>query len=428
MAPLDPDPISPQPTPGSGDQLLTDLLNDAKIVAAYAERAGLLKSTALPEAISSVEKLDTLSWGEPVVVKLQTELNATMRDLAPTTMHDLKGRAAPFSGSEVTRYSVGFVICWAIIILFVALGTMSHNYGVSIVKSLEELEGGNSGQRIEDLVRSIVSSTRTLDTVADTAVPSTQGADAVNDGAAQRADYAIASTFLANLDEAKALDEKTFVVVNRASQFITENFLARFVVSPSSTLWEMLNFGAKNDTPLDVPICTEKRQASIAQLYQRPEFGATAMARAIRYSDVEGLSLTCMSEFHYHLRDYPQLESYIGNISLILNVYGLWLLPALYGALGASMYHLRRALNPILPTPPVLRTVNRTIMGSFAGIIIAWFWAPAAQANVDTVSVGFNLFVVAFLIGYSIDVFFTFLDRVLVTATGSIGRLGTAEK
>ena len=219
------------------------------------------------------------------------------------------------------------------------------------------------------------------------------------------------------------------MAVGNANQFMSENFLALAVVSPTSTVKTLLGWQVVNSKQLDPPdskgVCGDDQQNAVAERYERPEFGDTAMAGAIRYNDIEGLSFTCMSGFNYHLRDYPPLQKLIETVNLILNVYGLWLLPALYGALGASMYHLRRALNPILPTPSVLRTINRTIMGAFAGIIIAWFWAPAAQSNVELVNVGFNLFAVAFLVGYGIDVFFTFLDRVLVTATGSIAQLGT---
>ena len=407
------------PEASLGEQLLVEMLDDAKIVAAYVQKAGLLKTTALPEAISAVENLPVLSWGSPAVVRLQTELNATMHDLAPTTVDDLRGASAPFGGSQRTLYNIAFVLFWAVMIFFVALGTLSHNYGVAIVRSLEELQDNNTGQRIEELVRSIVSSSRTVD--PDAPPPDT--------AAAQRTDFAIASTFLANLDEVRTLDQRTFVAVGNANQFMSENFLALAVVSPTSTVKTLLGWQVVNSKQLDPPdskgVCGDDQQNAVAERYERPEFGDTAMAGAIRYNDIEGLSFTCMSGFNYHLRDYPPLQKLIETVNLILNVYGLWLLPALYGALGASMYHLRRALNPILPTPSVLRTINRTIMGAFAGIIIAWFWAPAAQSNVELVNVGFNLFAVAFLVGYGIDVFFTFLDRVLVTATGSIAQLGT---
>ena len=388
--------------------LLQGLIDDAKVAAAYAERAGLLR-TALPQAIADMDQPGEKSWSKDSFVKLQTELNATMRDLAPTTLPDLTGPGAPFS-TQSPRYGIAFVVVWAIMIFIVAWGTLSHNLGVSIRSSLEELKEDDAGIRIEGLVRSVITGTGALDgSTPDDA----QGI--------------IASNFLDSLDQAQEIDEKTYTAVKHATGFLQYSALLYLVIAPFSTIRSLFNFGA-NPNSLEKSICAETRQGFIAGLYSRLRFDDNGIVSTIRHHDVEGLSLTCMRGFNYHLRDYPPLQEYIDNVGLILNVYGLWLLPAFYGALGASMYHLRRTLNPTLPTPPLLRTVNRTILGSFAGIVIAWFWAPAAQANAETINVGFNLFVVAFLIGYSIDIFFTFLDRVLVTATGSIKRLGTTEK
>jgi hypothetical protein len=407
-----------------GDQLLAGLLDDAKIVATYAQRAGLLSSSALPEAISAVENTPVRSWGDKAVVDLQSALNDTMRELAPTTLEDLRSYTAPFTRSKrLTLYNITFVLCWGLMILFVALGTVTHNYGISIVASLEQLQTDDTGRKIGELVRSIVSSAKNAKSL-------TGKEGGITDATTNGADFVIAATFLADLDEARELDEKTFIVESNAKRFIDDNLVAMKLLSPftsvRSLFWPPASQGPA--VQLGKTLCEDQEQKALAESYSRPEFGSTPIASFIRFNSVEAVSLTCMSGFRYHLRDYPSLQSYTGNINLILNVYGLWVLPALYGALGAAMYHLRRALNPILPTPPFLRTVNRTIMGAFAGIIIAWFWAPAAKSNTELVNVGFNLFAIAFLVGYGIDVFFAFLDRVLATATGSIGRLGTSDK
>jgi hypothetical protein len=111
-----------------------------------------------------------------------------------------------------------------------------------------------------------------------------------------------------------------------------------------------------------------------------------------------------------------------------MRLIGLWILPSLYGAIGAMIFHMRVVLNPLLPTPSVVRIIHRVALGGFAGIIIAWFWVPVSQKVPEFSSIGFNLFGMAFLIGFSIDVFFAFLDRAVSVVVGAINRFGRADK
>lgn len=100
---------------------------------------------------------------------------------------------------------------------------------------------------------------------------------------------------------------------------------------------------------------------------------------------------------------------------------GLWLLPPLYGMLGAVIFHMRRLLDPTAPNPAWLQVIFRMILGAFAGTVVVLFWKPPS----DHVSPGdfatLTSFGVAFLAGFSTDVFFQALDRFVTYLSQLVG-------
>jgi len=98
---------------------------------------------------------------------------------------------------------------------------------------------------------------------------------------------------------------------------------------------------------------------------------------------------------------------------------GSWLLPGLYGMLGAVVFHMRRLLDPNLPNPKMLRFVYRIVLGGFGGIVLVWFWIPSGAAPSMTEFAPLTSFGLAFLIGFSSDVFFQVLDRLVAGLSGA---------
>jgi hypothetical protein len=91
-----------------------------------------------------------------------------------------------------------------------------------------------------------------------------------------------------------------------------------------------------------------------------------------------------------------------------------YLLPLLYGWLGACLYVLRKlaqeikALSYTAEQDMLYRL--RIYMGTLAGLIVVWFM-PVAQADPNIKSL--SVFAVALLVGYSIDLLFALLDRII---------------
>ncbi|MGB3338519.1 MAG: hypothetical protein WBA73_15200 [Devosia sp.] len=202
--------------------------------------------------------------------------------------------------------------------------------------------------------------------------------------------------------------------------------------------------GDTTETPVLAPSPSESAQIPLAQLPQQSDpcelgqdevaslhsgnpFSKTEIGSLISAHFTDGIQVTCLGRMKYHIFDFPEFELVADRLRYTVNIYGLWLLPALYGALGAALFYLRMVLDPLQPSPQFRRVIHRVTVGGFAGVIIAWIWAPSAQISGEFQNIGVNLFFVAFLVGYSIDIFFAVLDRLVVSVTASVGRIGTAQ-
>jgi hypothetical protein len=134
---------------------------------------------------------------------------------------------------------------------------------------------------------------------------------------------------------------------------------------------------------------------------------------------IRGLSSEQLDEFCFLQR--VQLGYGIANYVSPLEAVGLvrektilesaWILPFLSGLLGAAVYLLRDALNPRTATIGSTQSAVRLSMGGIAGIIIGWFWAPTSSAAAGLGIVSSVPFAIAFITGFSIEIFFSILDR-----------------
>ncbi len=102
-----------------------------------------------------------------------------------------------------------------------------------------------------------------------------------------------------------------------------------------------------------------------------------------------------------------------------VNMLMTWLLPGLYGLLGACVYLMRDMLRSpddrLDPANPVLHNLSlllRIALGGLAGIIIGWFSVPASiTSGAAAPPISSIPFGVAFLAGFSIETLFSLLDR-----------------
>jgi hypothetical protein len=110
--------------------------------------------------------------------------------------------------------------------------------------------------------------------------------------------------------------------------------------------------------------------------------------------------------------------------SQVVEVMQKWLLPLLYGALGASVFVIRtlsvQARDRLFRREALVSLVLRVFLGMISGLAIGWFWNqnPAAATAAGPVTVTtLSPFALAFVAGYGVELFFALLDKIVSTFT-----------
>lgn len=108
----------------------------------------------------------------------------------------------------------------------------------------------------------------------------------------------------------------------------------------------------------------------------------------------------------------------------VLNVLQTYVLPPLYGWLGAIAYVLRRLISEI-----AARTYDednnisytmRIYLGILAGLAVGWFFSSTALPGPDVLRV-LSPLALAFLAGYSVELLFSAMDKLLEAFSRSDG-------
>ena len=123
-----------------------------------------------------------------------------------------------------------------------------------------------------------------------------------------------------------------------------------------------------------------------------------------------GLNVRLSEELTENVQQYQRVRSYanlvVEKVTVDYGAIAVSILPLLYALLGAIAYLVRsyeeQSKNRTLLEPPVARL----LIAGIGGLVVGQF---------NNVTQGINItpFAVAFLVGYAVDVFFTFLEGLL---------------
>lgn len=138
----------------------------------------------------------------------------------------------------------------------------------------------------------------------------------------------------------------------------------------------------------------------------------------------EILQQACDLNIRFTSMSIPSVSEWTFRLRNLTSSYSLWILPCLYATLGSVIFFMRGILDPANPNPPLHRVVHRLALAALAGVAIGWLWEPALGSATSFNAIGAGLFTLAFIVGFSIDVFFQLLDRLVKLSTGAIDRLG----
>jgi hypothetical protein len=108
----------------------------------------------------------------------------------------------------------------------------------------------------------------------------------------------------------------------------------------------------------------------------------------------------------------------------VIDVMQKWLLPLLYGALGAMVFVVRtlslQARDRLFRKEALVSLVLRVYLGMISGLAIGWFWnqSPSTSSTGGPLSIStLSPFALAFVAGYGVELFFTLLDKIVSTFT-----------
>lgn len=387
---------------GQPEPMVADLLSDAKLVAAYGQRAGRLLDAALFSAIADAETVDDLRWSSPQTVALQSAMNKAVQAIAPTTLVDLKSGWDPFVGQGKTRLSkYAFVIVSLLLMMIVAYYTQLYNHGSTLLTGLQKIDDAHPAEKVGQVLRELIGAQQQLRNSLD-------GGE----------NLVASESYFHQLDDLHDLDQRMSFLLPMAYAFNYETD------HPLSLLSAPMSSGPKPDLKSQ-SWCPDNGASPtvVSDPVQDANAGHKLDILLADYS-LRIANFACIESISFPPNAPLPVTSLLTEVNEHCRLIGLWILPALYGALGAMIFYLRAILNPVLPDPPTARILHRAALGGFAGIIIAWFWTPAAGNTLGFANIGFNLFGLAFLVGFSIEVFFTILDRTVAALQGAVNRVG----
>jgi hypothetical protein len=103
----------------------------------------------------------------------------------------------------------------------------------------------------------------------------------------------------------------------------------------------------------------------------------------------------------------------------VMAVIQAWLLPLLYGALGAFVFVVRtlsiQARDRLFRKEGLVALKMRIYLGMIGGLGIGWFWKDTPEKGTSLAAL--SPLALAFVAGYGVELFFTLLDKIVNTFT-----------
>ena len=420
---------------------LTDLIADARLVLAYAARTGRLPSKSLAEAVAHASSgpADNTST-EDRFMALTSALNESMRGIAPITLYDLGSKYQPYPSSKGGRFKrIAFSILAVVLVVVTAYYTQVYSQVNSILLALRDIQTQNATDKAERLFRFTLKHHQDLFSLTE------KKAQIGKQGQGEKKDEEeiIFEPYLKFYLDLLRLNDQLSTYIPLSLAITSE------IAHPLSTIYSLVRSdeadvtllnqldyrGGNYDPPeakKDQPSEVKKDQPPLVQDKAKNDDAVPVDKKLIN----KQLQLT---GFLFSLGLYnfsPSISNYISTqiyeCQKLSSILGIWMLPALYGLLGAVVFQMRAILDPLIPDPPLERLLIRFSLGVLAGVSISWLFASTPGATpaklFEAQSVNTTLFGVSFLLGFSIDVFFSLLDRAVEKLSDTIAKKNAIDK
>lgn len=315
------------------------------------------------------------------------------------------------------------MVCISIVIMIVvAQLSIFYEDGKSLLVDLKAFQSQRMERHISQLERQLIyakSEAAGSVTGAGSTNPAVEGASADELTSALALERYYDLFF-----DLKDADRVVSALVQRSTQFWNESFNPAPVLTPIVAPIQRWYFGSYADIVAQLPPAGSAIPSDPCANYTK------ILERLGERKGTMWLQLVadgrdaCLFSLDNRIANYaltlPSMQEQINLIEARLKPYSVWILPVSFSIFGALMFYMRLILNEQLPTPSLTRVVHRIALSAVAAVVLSLFWSSLFSPNGEFEAVGFTVFTLAFVIGFSIDIFFSYLDRTVAVAVGVI--------
>ncbi|HEX9718503.1 MAG TPA: hypothetical protein VGA59_02135 [Ramlibacter sp.] len=405
------------------------LVDDLRMATAYASRVGLLQEAGLLDSLKAAE--DTLrAEGKPDMHVLTVALNNVVRVIAPLTMADLRFGRDPLSPANQKQGRLLQLCLTALalgVLLLIGYFMQSLHEEQEAIQTLNQIQELRPQQKLT-AVRKIAQFDQPLErpnTSYETYHQKVIELMQINTKLMLSYNNAVAAAMIPLFPSPAAFARSFSSAPSMAALAPAEppppsdGATGAAGVKPASIEAEANTANSPNgERTLDPSqlICVEETNGTIRlplDALKYPSWMRSVLSDSL--SDfcfqLKVLSPTgqgtLLNESLNQLTFLPVIKE---KVSLRLN----WFLPFFSGVLGSIILVMRNVASVRTPAVEWFPILMRLSLGGVAGVVIGWFGALAVPGleSKTALSVPFAL---AFLTGYSIELLFNLLDRMIRT-------------
>jgi hypothetical protein len=452
----------------SDSKQMEELLKDAINLSRYCRTGAIPEDHALFEAVEKVEALSSRSWSSPEVTALQKAMTGAMRLIGPNTAIPVLRGWTPFkrrkeksdsdAGPMVVRY---LMILFAVVLMLVTVFyTVWHQRATNLLNEIAATERAQQDLILTDLViryqTDEVSQSGTVRTKPVSGLSALALADKIT------AVRVIESQFWANKGELNDLIGSNYPLKKQLREYGIHP--KQQTADNNSGVWTAIDGTISQLVNASVVVFSGGNRSEHCNGIARPRYADRGWMSATRVASADGgatpFFASTSSETADHdgrvssrlfREDVRLYDALIENFRCVVigasstnsasmgdyytgitgfthqvELIGIALLPALYGMLGCVLFFMRQYLNDMIPNPYLSRVALRLCVSSLIGILVGWLWNPTQVfAGTEIAIAPLGKLVAAFLAGFSIEVFFNLLDRLVVVGNLAVAKIGT---
>ena len=403
------------------------LVQDAELVANVGVRLGQIKGLEFLNSLSNARKaLDNNELSPPIVAELQNSLNGAVRDIFPITLNDLRSGWNPFDVHPEKRLgTLVFGLFCFVLLVATAYTTQIYDRAVSLYATTLELQDARGAEQAIRLLGLLRKNQKDV-------------VESLKNG---NKDF-LYEAFNKALFDLQLMNERFESYAPRAANVLNDlDMIGRMRDWFSFPLYWVTSKAAEDTTPTNSAMINtwvqnnygtqsapNKLEADKSIPLAGADFDNLDIPSLLRIYITEIRNFTSAINVGFDPLASNNYSFYIYRLREGITFVGSWMLPWLYGMLGAVIFHMRQLLDANRPNPSWLRFSYRIVLGGFAGIILVWFWTPSSQKLGPPAFATLTSFGLAFLVGFSTDFFFQALDRLINSLSQAVGQPSTSTR